>query len=217
MAIHGNGELLAAYELFTDRSSSAMLTTLIEGVMKDSGLTWDNLEAVAVAKGPGSYTGLRVGISTAKGICYAIDKPLIAINTLEAMYMQVRGFFSDRTLFCPMIDARRMEVYTAVFDKKGNCIQPTSAMILKEDSFDKLLQSNQILFFGDGAAKCKNLYMEKQNAVFSDDEIRPSAKTVGLLAGRAFENSNFEDLPTFEPYYLKDFMTPPTRKINQNA
>ncbi len=214
VAIHGDGELLAAYELFTDRSSSAMLTTLIESALRDSGLTWNNLDALAVAKGPGSYTGLRVGVSTAKGICYAIDKPLIAVNTLEAMFMQVRGFFSGQTLFCPMIDARRMEVYTAIFDKQGRIVGPTNAMILQEDSFDKLLQLHQVVFFGDGAAKGRSLYAAKQNAVFIDDEIRPSARTVGLLAGKAFEHAIFENLPTFEPYYLKDFMTPPTRKMN---
>lgn len=189
-----------------------MLTTLMDNVLRDSGFSWGDLEAVAVAKGPGSYTGLRVGVSTAKGICYAIDKPLIAVSTLEAMFLQVKGFFSAGTLFCPMIDARRMEVYAAVFDKEGGLVQPTQAIILQDDSFDPLFQSAPVVFFGDGANKCKSLFSEKENAVFIDEDIRPSARTVGLLAATAFEKGAFEDLSSFEPYYLKDFMTPPTRK-----
>ena len=214
VAIHNDGELLAAYELFTDKSSSAMLTTLIQNAVKDSGYTLNDLDAIVVAKGPGSYTGLRVGVSTAKGICYAIDKPLIAVNTLEAMFVQVKGYFGANILFCPMIDARRMEVYAAVFDSSGLIVEPTKAIILQENSFDELFMSGRVVFFGDGAAKCRNLFSSQPNAVFINEEIRPSAKTVGLLAAKSFENSAFEDLASFEPYYLKDFMTPPSRKVN---
>lgn len=212
VALHQQSQLLATYELYTDKSSSAMLTTLIQNVVKDSGYELDDLDAVVVAKGPGSYTGLRVGVSTAKGICYARDKPLIAINTLEAMFMQVKNFFPINTLFCPMIDARRMEVYAAIFDQKGNTISPTKAVIIQENSFAELLENNQIVFFGDGAAKCRAVFSDQPNALFINEEIRPSAKTVGLLAVKAFENAEFENVATFEPYYLKDFMTPPSRK-----
>jgi tRNA threonylcarbamoyladenosine biosynthesis protein TsaB len=119
VALHKEQQLMGAYELTTDRSSSAMLTTLIQNVVQDAGFELSDLDAVAVAKGPGSYTGLRVGISTAKGLCYALDKPLIAINTLEGMFEQVKDFYPSETLFCPMIDARRMEVYAAIFNQDG--------------------------------------------------------------------------------------------------
>lgn len=214
VAMHENGELLAAYELFTDKSSSAMLTTLIQNVVRDSGYSLNDIDALAVAKGPGSYTGLRVGVSTAKGICYALDKPLVAVNTLEAMFMQVKGYFDSKMLFCPMIDARRMEVYAAVFDSSGLIIKPTQAVILQENSFDELLEKGQVVFFGDGAAKCRTLFSSRLNAVFINEEIKPSAKTVGLLAEKSFKNNIFEDIAIFEPYYLKDFMTPPSRKVN---
>ncbi|WP_149241229.1 tRNA (adenosine(37)-N6)-threonylcarbamoyltransferase complex dimerization subunit type 1 TsaB [Dyadobacter sp. 32] len=214
VAIHDRGELLAAYELFSDKSSSSMLTTLIQNVVKDSGYDLTDMDSVVVAKGPGSYTGLRVGVSTAKGICYAIEKPLIAINTLEGMFMQVRGFFQKNTLFCPMIDARRMEVYSAVFDFDGQIITPTRAVILQEDSFAEVLETNQVVFFGDGAAKSQVLFSKHPHALFIQEEIKPSAKTIGMMAVKSFEAGQFENLASFEPYYLKDFMTPPSRKAD---
>jgi tRNA threonylcarbamoyladenosine biosynthesis protein TsaB len=212
VALHGNSGLLANYDLNTDRSSSSMLTTLIKSAVEHSGYDLANLDAVAIAKGPGSYTGLRVGVSTAKGLCYALDKPLIAINTLEAMSLQIRSFFPAH-LLCPMIDARRMEVYAAVLDDQNNFIWPTQAVIMNDDSFQDLLVNHKVVFFGDGAAKCKSLLLEHPNAVFPETEIRPSAVTVGKLAIQAFENNLFEDVAAFEPYYLKDFMSPPPKKV----
>jgi tRNA threonylcarbamoyladenosine biosynthesis protein TsaB len=212
VAMHLNGELLASYDLYTDKSSSAMLTTLIENVVADCQCTFSDIAAVVVAKGPGSYTGLRVGVSTAKGLCYSLDKPLIAVNTLEAMFMQVKGFFPGPVLFCPMIDARRMEVYSAIFDQEGRSIEPTQANIIQEDSFSHHLEAQKVVFFGDGAAKCKPLLSSSANAIFIDQDIRPSAKTVGMLAIKPFERLEFEDIAKFEPYYLKDFMTPPPRR-----
>jgi len=191
-----------------------MLTTLIKNAVEDSGYQLSDLDAVAVAKGPGSYTGLRVGVSTVKGLCYALDKPMIGINTLKAMSLQVIPFYPKDSLFCPMIDARRMEVYAAVFDSNNNMVQATEAVIMDENSFNVLLKNHQVVFFGDGAAKYKALLSENNNALFINEEIRPSAKTVGQLAVKAFANSQFEDLATFEPYYLKDFMTPPSRKAS---
>jgi tRNA threonylcarbamoyladenosine biosynthesis protein TsaB len=212
VAMHLDGELLASYDLYTDKSSSAMLTTLVENVVADCQCRLSDIDAIVVAKGPGSYTGLRVGVSTAKGLCYSLDKPLIAVNTLEAMFMQVKGFFPGPILFCPMIDARRMEVYSAIFDREGRSIDPTRANIIQENTFSNLLSSQKIVFFGDGAAKCKPLLSVSTNAIFIDEDIRPSAKTVGLLASKPFEQHDFEDIAKFEPYYLKDFMTPPSRK-----
>jgi len=189
-----------------------MLTTLIKNAVEQAGYNLNDLDAIAVGKGPGSYTGLRVGVSTAKGLCFALDKPLIAINTLEAMSLQVIPFFAKDMLFCAMIDARRMEVYASVFDAENNIILQTKAIIMDENSFVDLLQDRKIVFFGDGADKCKKLLSENPNAIFINQEIRPSAQTVGQLAIQAFTNNNFEDLASFEPYYLKDFMSPPSHK-----
>jgi len=212
VAVHADSVLLANYDLYTDRSSSAMLTTLMKSAVEHAGYKLSDLDAIAVAKGPGSYTGLRVGVSTAKGLCYALDKPLIAVNTLEAMSLQVIPFFPKGTLFCPMIDARRMEVYASVFNSEYEIVQKTEAIIMDEKSFTDLLKDHKIVFFGDGAAKCQVLLLENPNAIFLGEEIRPSAKTVGKLAAKSFEENNFENLASFEPFYLKDFMTPPSRK-----
>jgi tRNA threonylcarbamoyladenosine biosynthesis protein TsaB len=214
VALHRDTGLMANYELYTDRSSSSMLTTLISSAVEHAGYTLQDLDAVAVAKGPGSYTGLRVGVSTAKGLCYALDIPFIGINTLEAMALQVNPFFPEDHLFCPMIDARRMEVYASVFNFENHIVEPTKAVILQEDSFGALLENNKVVFFGDGAAKCKPLFEQNPNAVFISEDIKPSARTVGKLAIIAFEKGEFEDVATFEPFYLKDFMTPPSRKVS---
>ncbi|QRR02909.1 tRNA (adenosine(37)-N6)-threonylcarbamoyltransferase complex dimerization subunit type 1 TsaB [Dyadobacter sandarakinus] len=211
VALHDGDVLLALSELYTDKSSSAMLTTLIERIVAQSRYLLRDLDAIAVAKGPGSYTGLRVGVSTAKGLCYALDKPLIAINTLEAMAFQLQGFYPD-SLLCPMIDARRMEVYTAVFNERNEMVQPTNAVILTDQSFEEYLSHSRMVFFGDGAAKFKSLMNDKENAFFPSKLIQPSAATVGLLAAGSFQNGIFEDTAMFEPYYLKDFMSLSARK-----
>ncbi|WP_031529673.1 tRNA (adenosine(37)-N6)-threonylcarbamoyltransferase complex dimerization subunit type 1 TsaB [Dyadobacter crusticola] len=203
--------VVSVYELFTDKSSSAMLTTLIAGCVENAGYTLSDLDAVAVAMGPGSYTGLRVGVSTAKGLCYALDKPLLAINTLEAMALQLAPFYPGH-LLCPMIDARRMEVYAAVFNDQNEPVLPTQATILAENSFEDLLQINKMVFFGDGAAKFKSLVADQPNALFPSADIYPSSKTIALLAVKAFDAGKFEDVAAFEPYYLKDFMSPAPRK-----
>jgi tRNA threonylcarbamoyladenosine biosynthesis protein TsaB len=211
VALHQNGEALLSYELNTDRSSSSMLTTLMHSAVEHAGFTLNDLDALAVAKGPGSYTGLRVGVSTAKGLCYALDKPLIAINTLEAMAAQLQALYTEEVLLCPMIDARRMEVYCAVYDQKLTAVQPTQALIIQPDSFIELLQNHPVVFFGDGAAKCKPVLGSHPNARFVSDLIEPSARTIGQLATEAFK-LEFEDVATFEPYYLKDFVTTQPRK-----
>jgi len=211
--VHNDTGLLAAYDLFTDKSSSAMLTTLMRDSVAHAGFQLTDVDAIVVAKGPGSYTGLRVGVSTAKGLCYALDKPLIAINTLQAMALQLVPFFPGH-LFCPMIDARRMEVYAAVLDDSNAFVQETQAVILTENSFEAPLANNRVVFFGDGAAKCKPLFGQHANAVFPETDIKPSARTVGQLGTIAFRNSQFEDVASFEPYYLKDFMSPAPRKAS---
>lgn len=213
MAVHNETGLLAAYDLFTDKSSSAMLTTLMRNAVEHAGFKLADIDAIVVAKGPGSYTGLRVGVSTAKGLCYALDKPLIAINTLQAMALQLAPFFPEH-LLCPMIDARRMEVYAAVLDDNNAFVQETQAVIMNENSFEDLLADRQVVFFGDGAAKCKPILEKHSNAIFPAIDIKPSARTIGQLGTIAFQNAQFEDVASFEPYYLKDFMSPAPRKAS---
>ena len=170
------------------------------------------LDAIAVSKGPGSYTGLRIGVSTAKGLCYALDKPLIAVNTLLAMANEVNRQNHSQALLCPMIDARRMEVYTALYDGELNELEKTSAKILEENSFDETLNQKQVLFFGNGADKFMALKTGVANAVFIDN-ITPSAWSVGLLANQAFLRGDFEDVAYFEPFYLKDFVATKPKKV----
>jgi tRNA threonylcarbamoyladenosine biosynthesis protein TsaB len=212
VALHQDGKLLSISELYTEKSHSGMLTTLCENVVKHGGFSLSQLDAVAVAKGPGSYTGLRIGVSTAKGFCFALDKPLISINTLEAMAFQVKDFYDETHLLCPMIDARRMEVYCQILDNKLNIISETEAKIIDESSFSEILNKKKVVFFGDGAAKCQAEITHK-NAVFLNTEIHPSAKTVGLLATNSFEKSLFENVVTFEPFYLKDFVGTQAKKV----
>ena len=207
VALHQDDRLLGCYDLLTERTSAAMLTTLISDVVQQSGYELHHLNAVAVAKGPGSYTGLRIAVSTAKGLCFALDKPLLSVNTLTAMAEQVRPFFPEDYVLCPMIDARRMEVYCAFYDTAGLEVQPTSAQIIDQNSFADWLTRGPVVFFGDGAAKCRASLGNHLNAHFPDALVLPSARTVGHLATAAFAEGRFEDIVTFEPFYLKEFMS----------
>lgn len=206
-----DGVLLAIKELNEDYTHAENLTVFIEDVLKQSQLKLEDIDAIAVSKGPGSYTGLRIGVSTAKGLCYSADKPLIAINTLEHLAAAViianptSNAQHSTSLFCPMIDARRMEVYCAVYDFNGNEIKPTAAEIIDEHSFSELLKDNTICFFGDGSAKCQEVLAGNKNAVFIPD-IVPSAKDMITLSEKHFNEKRFEDVAYFEPFYLKDFV-----------
>ena len=201
VAVHADSVLLAAYDLYTDRSSSAMLTTLMKSAVENAGFKLSDLDAIAVAKGPGSYTGLRVGVSTAKGLCYALDKPLIAVNTLEAMSLQVIPFFPKGSLFCPMIDARRMEVYAAIYDADLHVLKPVSADVLDDASYAEF---EPFVFFGDGAAKVTESWAGR-NILF-DNELRPSATGQISLAYAKLLKGEVEDVAYFEPFYLKEFV-----------
>ncbi len=222
-AVHVDGKLLSVSELYNEKSSSGMLTTLIDHVVKTANLTFQDLDAIAVAKGPGSYTGLRIGASTAKGLCYTLEKPLLSVNTLEAMAHSIydlrftmfnvetenRSTFNIQhsTLLAPMLDARRMEVYCAIYEVHSmREIESTQAIIIDENAFADLLENNKIIFFGDGAEKCKAILGENKNAIFMNEILNPSAKSIGILATKAFENKQFENVADFEPYYLKEFM-----------
>ncbi|HEY8402519.1 MAG TPA: tRNA (adenosine(37)-N6)-threonylcarbamoyltransferase complex dimerization subunit type 1 TsaB [Cytophagaceae bacterium] len=204
VALHEEGKLLADFEMLVEKSHSRVITLAIEQLFVMTNRKMADLKAVAVSKGPGSYTGLRIGVSTAKGLCFALDIPLIAINTLEAMAFEVNRF-NPGYLVCPMIDARRMEVYCTVMDKDSQIIRPTEAVILNEDSFNDLLDTNSIFFCGDGSEKAKTLF-NKPNAFFIDN-LYPSAKNIGFLAGDRFRARYFEDVAYFEPFYLKDFIS----------
>jgi tRNA threonylcarbamoyladenosine biosynthesis protein TsaB len=207
VALALNGNVIALRELNERNAHASHITLFIEQVLSESGKTMADLSAVAVSKGPGSYTGLRIGVSTAKGLCYALDIPLIAVNTLEAMASNMikSGKFDSSILFCPMIDARRMEVYTAIFDSTGNEISAIEAKIINEDSFFDLLQESKIVFFGDGAEKCKDVLGKSSNSIIITDFIN-SARDLSGLALNKFNQKGFEDIAYFEPFYLKDFL-----------
>lgn len=204
-----DGKLLAFKEQNGEYSHAENLTLFIEDVFQQAGLQLAAVDAVAVSKGPGSYTGLRIGVSTAKGLCYSLDKPLIAINTLKhtalAVVESLKLKVESTALHCVMLDARRMEVYCAVYDTHGNEIKPTAAEIIDEHSFSDLLKDHPVYFFGDGAAKCRETLSQNKNAIFIDD-IAPSAKNMISLSETAFQNKQFEDTAYFEPFYLKDFV-----------
>lgn len=212
VALTLNGSTLAGEKLFVEKSHSSLLTVVIQQLMLQVGVKMSELDAIAVSKGPGSYTGLRIGVSTAKGLCYALNKPLIAINTLKAMAHEVNNFNHNNALLCPMIDARRMEVYTALYDPGLNQLEPTTARILEENSYYETLLQNDVFFFGNGSDKFKNLLQNKTKAYFIN-EITPSASSVGELATAEFEKQNFEDIAYFEPFYLKDFVATKPKKL----
>jgi len=206
VALGLNGNIIAIKESVDEKYSHAENITLyIEDVCKQKDISLKDIDAVAVSKGPGSFTGLRIGVSTAKGLCYALKKPLIAINTLEAMAAGCVHHQSDTpSLFCPMIDARRLEVYCAVYSENLTEIKKTTAEIIDKNSFSDLLLSHKICFFGDGANKCKAI-ISHPNAIFSDS-IHPSAKFMLLLAEKRFSENKVEDIAYLEPFYLKDFI-----------
>lgn len=209
-----DGVVISIKESHEKNSHAENITLFSEIVVKSAGLLFNDLDAVAVSKGPGSYTGLRIGVSTAKGFCFALDKPLISIGTLKAM---AAGMIVQRTalrkneknpkdfLYCPMIDARRMEVYAAFFDTELNELRKTEAVIVDENSFGELLSENKIIFAGDGAPKCKEVLSHQQNAFFKND-FNPSAAFMAKLSEQKFNQQNFEDVAYFEPFYLKDFV-----------
>jgi tRNA threonylcarbamoyladenosine biosynthesis protein TsaB len=211
VALSIDGQTVAIKEESGQNLHASNLTLFIDEVVSAAGLTFKDLDAVAVSKGPGSYTGLRIGVSTAKGLCYALELPFIAISTLE---MMAKGFLTAnrdyKGLVCPMIDARRMEVYTSIFDAQLNVVEPISAKIIDELSFADLLKSNQITFLGDGAAKCKDT-LTSVNALFSEVNFN-SAQYLSHLAYEAFKRGDFEDVAYFEPYYLKDFVVTQSKK-----
>ena len=202
VAIAVDGEIIALQEDNNNKYSHAeKLHSFIDQVLAESRTLKSSLQAIAVSKGPGSYTGLRIGVSAAKGLCFAMDVPLIAVPTLEALAHQA---VIENGYIISMLDARRLEVYAAVFSSDNNQIRETKAEVLDENSYDDYLKTNKVFFIGDGVQKFKALCKHK-NAVFIDNKL-PSAKQIGALAELKYHKNDFEDVAYFEPYYLKDFI-----------
>ena len=203
VALFQNGKELSCYEtLSQDYSHAEKLTFFVQELMKQVKLSFNNLDAIAISQGPGSYTGLRIGTSVAKGLCYSLEIPLISIPTLKGMAYQ-ESISKEYELFCPMLDARRMEVFSAIYDKDNQEIRAVGADVVDKETYGDYLHK-KILFFGDGALKCREVISHK-NAYFLND-IYPSASNLGVLANDKFIKKDFEDIAYFEPFYLKDFV-----------
>ena len=198
-------EVLLAHKTSVEHNvHSEKLTVFVENIMKECGCDFNMLDAVAVSEGPGSYTGLRIGASVAKGLCYGLGKPLIAIKTLQAMAYGMRVHCPDESaLYCPMIDARRMEVYTALYDFNGNEIEVTTAKVIDNLSFKEILSQRKVIFAGDGMEKCKEV-INAPNALFLT-QFCHSAEWMIPLAEAKWNAQQFADVAYFEPFYLKEF------------
>jgi len=203
-----DGKTIAIKERDTPNySHSEQLHVFIQEVVQRASVSLNDLDAIAVSKGPGSYTGLRIGVSAAKGLCFSLDIPLISVATLKSMAGQqiARGF----NILIPVLDARRMEVYSKVFDNQLNEIRGTRAEIIDENSFKAYLQSGKVLLLGSGAKKCKEVLPDK---ITYDFECVPSAKEMSKLSFDKYQKEDFEDVAYFEPYYLKDFILQTAKK-----
>lgn len=209
VAITDGVATLAHRECKGQNAHSERITIFIKEVMDEVGIDYSQLNAVAVSKGPGSYTGLRIGVSTAKGVCYAAGLPLMAVDTLHAMAYGIRQKLGDQVqpgdLFVPMIDARRMEVYCAVFDANLNRVKDTEAVVVDEHSFNALLDGHRLWLFGDGAPKLHQLFQDNSQIQIVDD-FTPSAAFMAALSDDALKAADFVDVAYFEPFYLKDFV-----------
>jgi tRNA threonylcarbamoyladenosine biosynthesis protein TsaB len=214
VALAKEGKTIAIREYSGPYAHAEKLTVFVEEVLREADVAFSDLSAIAVSKGPGSYTGLRIGVSAAKGFAFTLDIPLIAISTLENMALnaieRIKQAHSDlnpdELLFCPMIDARRMEVYCAIYDARLETIIDVGAEIITENAFEDILKTRKLCFFGDGYEKCKETLGKNPNAIFIDD-VEPSANTMIPLSYEAFKANKFEDVAYFEPYYLKEFFT----------
>lgn len=216
VALSDQGNLISLRETSDKNAHSAMLTLLISELMSSAGISLSSLDAVAVSAGPGSYTGLRIGVATAKGLCYSLSKPMIAIPTLQAMANGMlltappqipspEGEVAINRLFCPMIDARRMEVFCALYDSSGKETRKVQADIIDENSFRKELEENRIIFAGEGAEKCKPFLEHHKNSLFLDNFTHSAKYMIGLAEDK-HRTGDYENLAYFEPFYLKEFV-----------
>lgn len=218
VALANDGELMALRESDEGRDHAKKVAVFVDELLKETGVQPDDLDAIAVGKGPGSYTGLRIGVSFAKGMCYALNIPLIAVGSLDALTEVAREDYEAGILdiedddwakarLCPMVDARRMEVYAQVFDNEGVALSDVAAEVVEEDSFKQWREEGRLIIFGNGAAKCSEVLGDALLV-----GISPSARGIVRLAEEAFNAGKFEDLAYFEPFYLKDFIVIPSKK-----
>ena len=208
VAVHNQSQLVADRESIEAYSHAEKLAPLIDEILADNNIKRGELSAVAVSAGPGSYTGLRIGTSTAKGLCYALNIPLITISTLESMLEGIEHG-NENHLLCPMLDARRMEVYCLLAASNDHIILDTHAKIIDNTSFSDYLSTKKISFYGNGAEKCKQV-IPSENAIFID-AVKPSAINIGKLASIKYQEKEFADLVNFEPDYLKAFRAIPAK------
>jgi tRNA threonylcarbamoyladenosine biosynthesis protein TsaB len=204
--------VLLLKESHDQKNHGAFLQPAIQQILLETGIAISTIDAISVSEGPGSYTGLRVGLASAKGLCYALQKPLIAINTLTIMaYAAINQnkHFTSNTLFCPMIDARRMEVFTALYDIHLQPIEAPNAKILDKASFEGIINEQPIVFSGNGSIKMQT-ELSHTNAIFS--LVQHTAAHLSALAYQSFKAANFVELAYFEPFYLKAFYSPPPKK-----
>jgi tRNA threonylcarbamoyladenosine biosynthesis protein TsaB len=202
-----DGKLIAIKEQGGEYTHAENLTLFIQDILQQTKHLTTNIDAIAVSEGPGSYTGLRIGVSVAKGLCYSLDKPLISINTLQHFAYSISKKYNNsenNTLFCPMIDARRMEVYCGLYDINNNMVKPTEAAVITENSFNDYLNYNKIIFFGNGSAKCIGV-LKNSNALFLNN-IEITSSSMVDIAYKKWEKKNYASIRDFEPYYLKDFL-----------
>lgn len=202
--------VVASRETSTPQSHAAILAPFVQEVLQEAGIQAAELDAVVISKGPGSYTGLRIGVSTAKGICYALDKPLVSVSTPRAMAYGAIQAHPGYYRYCPMIDARRMEVYLAFYDNELNIDGGIEAKIIETGTLNAILDKGKVLFFGDGAAKCKDILSKHPNACF-DTDFTPSAVHLARIGYERFLSGVREDVAYFEPFYLKDFVAGPPK------
>jgi len=212
VCITADDKVLAQKEINNGFSHAENLHVFIEEVLKETDLSIQQINAIAISKGPGSYTGLRIGVSAAKGLCYALQIPLISIDTLQSMAFEVNSKLETQHLkdkehlYCPMLDARRMEVYCAIYDENLNTVLPVNALVLDEKSVEVFNYNKPVYFFGDGMPKAKEILGRIKKA-FCIENVFPSAGSMAKLAFSKYTQNKFEDVAYFEPFYLKEFFT----------
>lgn len=218
VALANDGELMALRESDEGRDHAKKVALFVDELLRETGVQPSDLDAIAVGKGPGSYTGLRIGVSFAKGLCYALDIPLIAVGSLNALTEVAREDYEAGILdveeqewangvLCPMVDARRMEVYTQVFDTAGAPLSEVVAEVVTEESLREWRSKHKLVMFGNGSAKCMELLPDAIQV-----SVSPSARGIVRLAEEAFNAGKFEDIAYFEPFYLKEFLVIPSKK-----